>query len=384
MDRPFYALSRVAFVPILLLPLTSASGQEVRTIRGSPGSEGYEIFLEHVLSLGERDGPGRVMRPDAMARDSRGNYLVAHGDGAGAAKSIWVFDPNGAFQKSIGRKGEGPGEYMGIGRMDVLQGDTLIVFDRVLLRRTTLSPTGQVIETQPYQAGGFFDSTMLPDGRMVLNQHFRTPESVGYPLQLLSADGRVIRSLGAVNPEYRTHQPVKYRRMVLPGPDGGSVWSVGRGDYLFELWDTLGARKEALQREADWFVPFVADGGISADGPPPPTWLRLAQKKDSSRVWVVATVPRRDWREVASKNPDVGSNLTALFGLYDWVVELVDLEHAVLVASTLFEGMEFVSFLGREHLVSYREDESGYPFLDVWHLTLSPPTPPAPLERRDP
>lgn len=161
--------------------------------------------------------------------------------------------------------------------------------------------------------------------------------------------------------------------MTFEDPDGGSVWSIGRGDYLIERWDTLGVRRAALRREVDWFVPFDADGAITPDGPPPPTWIRFVEPKDAGRLWVVATIPREDWREVAARHPDLATNLTSLYKLYDWKVELMDLGKGEPVASQTFHDIEFASFLGNDQLVSYREDESGYPFLDVWCLRLEPP-----------
>ncbi len=356
-----------------LFPFTICA-QEVQRIPDEVACSACEITLEHVLTLGEREGPGRVMRPHAIVRDSKGNYLVAHGDGAGAAKAIWVFDRDGAFVRTVGQEGEGPGEYRGIGRIEVLPGDTLWIYDRVLRRRTTLSPNFDVIATQSYETGSFFHSVLLPDGRIVVNEHLRSPERVGYPLQLVGTDGRIVRSFGATDPEYRRRQPVRFNRMLFPGPDNETVWSVGRGDYLLELWDTTGTRKAALKREADWFVPFVADGEITPSGPPPPTWLRLVKDRSQHEVWVIATAPKANWREVASEYPNIGSNLTAIYQLYDSIIELLDLSQGRLVASQLLHDIEFSSFLGNDHLVSYREDEDGYPFLDIWRLSLAPPT----------
>lgn len=369
---------------VILLPLlapVAIGAQQVRVIPDEVSCPTCQVKLEHVLTLGEPEGPGRVMRPHAIVQDSKGNYLVAHGDGSGGAKQIWVFDPDGAFIRALGGEGEGPGEFRGIGRIEVLPGDTLVVYDRILRRRTTLTSDFVVVETQPYETGRFFNSVLLPDGRMVINEHQRSPNRVGYPLHLVNQSGRIVRSFGSMNPEYRPRQPIKYNRLLSPGSGGGSVWSIGRGDYLIELWDTLGVRKTAFQRETEWFVPFVADGGITPDGPPPATWIRLMKPYGPGRLLVLGTAPREEWREVAAENPDLSTNPTALLKLYDWIFELLDLDRGEIVLSQTFQDIEFASFLGDDQVVSYREDETGYPYLDIWRIVVVKPAPQVPSSK---
>jgi hypothetical protein len=310
-----------------------------------------------------------------MAYDSKGNYYVAHGDGAGAANQIWVFDSTGAFLETIGQRGEGPGEYRGIGRIDVLPGDTLQIYDRILRRRTTLAPDQSSMDTQPLEVGGFFHSVILPDGRMVVTEHRRSPERVGYPLQLVTRSGRVVRSLGTTKPDLRPGEERKLRKKVAPGPDGGSVWSVGEGDYLMELWDTTGTRRVALQRDAGWFDPLAPEAELTPRGPPPPASVRLAKTDSLGRLWVLSTTPTEGWREVVADRPDLYTNLSSLFQVYDWVLEVIDPVSGLLVASQVFFGKEFVYFLGEDMVVCYREDDEGYPHLDIYRLSL--PSPPA-------
>lgn len=241
----FFACASAAF------PKESTS-QEVVPVRDPPTCGHCKVLLHHIVTLGEREGPGRVMPPTAMARDSEGDYLVAHGDGSPTAKQIWVFDSEGRFKETIGRDGEGPGEYRSIRRIDVLPGDTIEVFDSSLRRRTVLSPDGDVLSITPYQSASVQLSARLSDGWLVLNTHLQTPGRVGYPLQLLDDSGEIVRSFGSVDPDYRPREPVKYWRPVAAGRDKTTVWSVGYGDYLVEQWDTSGARLTAFQREATW------------------------------------------------------------------------------------------------------------------------------------
>jgi hypothetical protein len=319
-----------------------------------------------------------------MVRDSRGNFLVAHGDGGAHAREVWVFDQEGTFIQTIGREGEGPGEYRSIRRIDVLPGDTLELFDVRLRRRTTLSPDLKVVATESYETAGFAGSVRLPDGRLVLRQHIRTPGRVGFPFQLVSRSGEIVRSLGSINPEHRPREDVKYMRSVTSGPDGGSVWTVGFGDYLMELWDTTGARRAALRREAEWFEPYVLDySGISPDGPTPQSQVRFVKLDSADRLWVMVKKATQNWREVLLANPDHVTDPSLLQKVYDWILEVVDTHTGVLVVSQVLPHREYTRFLGEDLIVSYREDDLGYPFLDVFRLSFTSPSNTSLSDRRD-
>jgi hypothetical protein len=358
------------------LPTDTAAQNEI-VVRDPAACEGCEIRLEHVVTLGDREGPGRVWLPSAMALDSRGNYYVAHGDGGYGATQIWVFDQDGTFIRIIGRQGEGPGEYRSIARIDILPGDTLEIFDAGLRRRTTLSPDLTVVDTKSFQVGRFFNSSILADGRLVVNEHQNTPERAGYPLQLVDREGKIVRSLGAVRPEFRPGEESRFQRITSSSADGESVWSVGRGDYLMELWDTTGARLAVLRRDAEWFEPFLAVSGPDpTSSKPPPPAVGLFMADSGGRLWMAVKIFSEDWREVLLADPDWATSFEALFNSRDWIIEVVDTETGELLVSQVFPDIEVGSFLGEDMLVSYRQDELGYPFLDVFRLRIhAPPHP---------
>ena len=351
------------------------TAQEIRVVRDSPACDSCRLTLEHLVTFGEREGPGRVMKPTAMARDSRGNYLIAHGDGGGHARQVWVFDPDGAFVQTLGREGDGPGEYRSIRRIDVLPGDTLELFDVRLRRRTTLSPDHTFLASQSYEAAGFPGSARLPDGRLVLRQHIRTPERVGYPFQLVDRSGKIVRSLGSLNPQHRPKEEVKYMRSVASSPKGSLFWTIGYGDYLMELWDTTGARLDALQRETKWFEPYVSElWPITPDGPTPQSQVRIVKVDSENRIWTLVRKAKEDWRMILRSLPGGHEEDASLIqNVYDWVLEIVDPDTGELLVSQVLEDREYVRFLDEDLIVSYREDSVGFPFLDIWRIKFVSP-----------
>ncbi len=105
----------------------------------------YRIVAEHDLHIGVLDGApeytfSRI--PDlAIARD--GSIIVSDG----VAQELRVYDANGAYQRTIGRQGDGPGEFATAPDIAGLAGDTVFAFDSRSRRVTSFSMSGDLIET---------------------------------------------------------------------------------------------------------------------------------------------------------------------------------------------------------------------------------------------
>lgn len=84
---------------------------------------------------------------------------------------IRVFDRNGRMARSIGRDGEGPGEFRSVHGL-FLAADTLIAYDWQLRRLTWFAPDGAVLRTgrlEPTPTDGSVDlADRLPDGQWLV------------------------------------------------------------------------------------------------------------------------------------------------------------------------------------------------------------------------
>lgn len=369
-NRTVAALA-VALAALSIAQARAARAQEIVPIRDADRCKTCEITLEHVVTLGDREGPGRVGPPTAeIVRDRQGNYYVAHGDGAIAASRVWVFSPTGQFLRTFGRKGDGPGEYRGIVALRFLPGDTLELYS--FERRTVLDPDLTVVRTSRLQISNG-NRVFLPDGRSVVGKHLATPGRVGYPLQLVTDSGTIVRSFGAIRPEYRRDEPFKLGRAIMAGPDGGSVWSVGATTYLIELWDTSGTRRAAFQRDVDWFEPWGRDLPPRPNGPTPQPRVGLVTRDSVGRLWVSVLVAAEHWREGFTRDANGRFRVTPgnIGRIWDTVLEVIDPVAERLVASRRFQGQQIVSFIDNDLIVTYREDETGYPSLDVWRMSVT-------------
>jgi hypothetical protein len=84
-----------------------------------------KLVLEEDLTIGEKEkGSDYVFEAIRTIRtDDDGNIYVLDGKAA----TIKVFDKNGKYIKSIGRRGEGPGEFQSPGGMRIISGKEIIV-----------------------------------------------------------------------------------------------------------------------------------------------------------------------------------------------------------------------------------------------------------------
>lgn len=109
---------------------------------------------------------------------SDGRIVVANG-GTGELR---FFGPDGKWEKSVGRRGGGPGEFENLGWLDAGVGDTLRTYDWGLRRLSVFSAEGAFIRPVSLLTGGEVSSPrplgMLRDGRLIaLSQNAVTLES---------------------------------------------------------------------------------------------------------------------------------------------------------------------------------------------------------------
>lgn len=141
------------------------------TVAGTP-----EIVLGGFDDVIDADSAHLVWSIGDVAALSDGRIaLLSRGE-----KKVLVFEPSGAFSRSIGRVGQGPGEFRNPDHLQVLPGDTLVVWDFMLGRVAHFDPSGEFLMDWRIDVSALFGATQGPN---------RTaPERVHLPL----ADGSFI------------------------------------------------------------------------------------------------------------------------------------------------------------------------------------------------
>lgn len=160
-----------AFVPFLLL-LAGCGGDDASSAPPAPPL--LEVTPE--LRIGSLDGPGTTLTYVTGMAVHEGRIYSAHR----RESSILVHGPDGERLARIGRTGEGPGEFRGLGAIGFL-GDTLWARDFQLSRLSYFTPRGQLIRTitipirMPQGGDGPLPpgslpprpAAVLPDGRIM-------------------------------------------------------------------------------------------------------------------------------------------------------------------------------------------------------------------------
>jgi hypothetical protein len=122
--------------------------------------------VEEDLRIGGREGDPDYLFGDVgpMAVDSRGRIFVFDNH----ASQIKVYSPNGSFERSIGRPGDGPGEFRGADALWVGPADTILVSSLRAQRFDRFAPDGSNAGTfrMALQDGYPLEATTTPSGRM--------------------------------------------------------------------------------------------------------------------------------------------------------------------------------------------------------------------------
>lgn len=174
---------------------------------------------------------------------------------------------------------------------------------------------------------------LLGGDRSVVASQITTPALVGYPLHLMSKDGRIEKSFGADGGPFREADVFKNVRAVCLNPDG-TIWSIAAGGRLLERWDTSTGRRVAqVTVKSTWFR--------ESSRPAPQTQVAnpyiVTIWADKDLIWILYQVPDPHW--VPRKLPEedlVGTGEMAE-RRSDWVLEAVRSDTGNVIAMKSFD-----------------------------------------------
>ncbi|HEX6939220.1 MAG TPA: 6-bladed beta-propeller [Longimicrobiales bacterium] len=361
-------LSRITSCLLVgVLPAIAHAQSDVR-IAPEPLCKRCSVDLELVATLGSVDGPGALSGPIAsIAVDSKGRFYVAD---YLQSYQILVYEPNGDFLGTIGRRGDGPGEYRHVVSVHIGDGDTLHIFDRMAHRYTVLGPDWNVVRTRLFP-GAVMEATSTSKGEIVVSAQIRTPDRIGLPLHRFAGAGDSLISFGSENPVVRPDMRYLETRRIAPSRDGG-VWSAHEAQYHIERWGLDGKKKAGLYREVDWFPPYPKRLPLSPDNEPYPMLSDIHEDR-AGRLWVAVWVPDTNWKA------GLGEKVNGPEGPYyrivdhsrllDTMFEVIDPRTGRLVMSQRLPQM-VIAFLNDETIAGYRTDDDGIPFIDIWRVRI--------------
>lgn len=341
------------------------SGVESIAIDGPPSCPGCRVDLRPIARLGSPSDPSSVA-PDAIGMDcsvgrlSSETFVVGSMVGGG---EIFLYGTDGAYERSLGSRGEGPGEFSTQVRLIVGPKDTLYVRDDRLGRLTVLSPEGEYVRS--FATPGFVRAFALLDNGGIL--FHPNPARLGEELfQLKDRDGRLLGGFGSVS-----RQPPETDGYVVAPSSLGGFWTSSIWEYELSRWGSPDHLELTISREVDWFP----RGGRYAEGmpltiPSAPVLKHLWQENED-RIWVFAYVPDSNWEPGLRMDP----NLEWMSQAFDTMVEVIDLGSGSALVSARFDRALGV-VCGSNLVFDVLETEDGDTRLQVYEPTI--------IEPRDP
>ncbi len=168
----------------------SAASHPEPTVRDSAGIRIVENALDGLplwtvspdplLRIGALEGAEAetLYQVNDIDRLSDGSWLVANG----STEEVRVFDADGGYVRTIGRRGEGPGEFVSLSSVFVLPGDTVAVWDARQRRVSVFDVGGAMHRDVSFEAlseGAVTPFGRLDSGRWGVRRSGREIESPG-------------------------------------------------------------------------------------------------------------------------------------------------------------------------------------------------------------
>lgn len=330
------------------------------------------ITTSVITTFGAADGPGSLSgQPFAVRLDGQGNYWVLSPDLAPQ-----VFSPAGRHVLSLGRTGQGPGEYQMARNAVSLPGDSVLVIDIANARATVVSPEYRATRFVRLE-GQVFDAVPLawPE-RAYTFGIFPSASHLGKPLQIstfASDNSRPGFAFGPGGGEVPPGTITPLVQQLAPGPEG-QLWAGELMRYRLSLWSREGTLVKQLVRNPEWFRsgvgPFTTTG---SPGVPPSPHLQAVQLDEEGLLWSFSHVPAENWRAawggVSGGVAEAASRDIARQYLYDTIIEVIDPARGRVVVRTRISGGVISALPGRRIAV-YRESAMGIPFVEVRQLAL--------------
>lgn len=313
-----------------------------------------------------------------VVRASDGSFFSTGQETHAGLVLHWSAD--GTFLRQYGRRGDGPGEFSGVGDLILVPdaADSLFVIDD----RNTWSVFDDSLRFSRSFRGlhstRAFGALRLMPQRLVLsagpvptgdpsNRFFRLMDLNGAPIDAFgeSGSGDVWRAWPGLG-----------RRVAIDGDTAFWVAPIEGhlGTSALELWSLDGAHQRSLRRRASW---LPSNGYAQADAPSAPAlpFYGLLHVDAEGLLWVVVTVRDEAWRspeELARLNLPPEDMMRSQ---YETMLEVVDPRDGSVLASVAFDSPQDVPFInafpGTRSFYRVSEDSLGFHSVEIFEVELA-------------
>ena len=244
-------------------------------------------------------------------------------------KKLFLFEPSGAFAGSIGREGRGPGEFWYPQHLQVLPGDTLVVWDYMFGAIAYFNTSGKLLREWRVDVGALMTS--------MAKWNRRLPERVALPLM----DGSYIVAayltpLGFYPPSpYRS--PIEYFRI-----------DSSYGAHPLGQWE---GREHIYEPGVPGSIPFAPEAHLAVGGSPISVHLSNGDDYEVhqfSDTGALRRIIRRNADPIPITASDIAEWKEGLYPEYNWepwdavMAELPPREFRPAVAGLLVDSKGYL------------------------------------------
>ncbi len=193
----------------------------VHNVKGKWGAS-PKVRLEPIRVIGDADTDDENLAfnmPNDLVEDGRGNIYIA--DSANAR--IQKLDKDGAFIATLGRRGQGPGEFTSVRSLAIDPDDRLYAFDAGQRRVTILTSEGREARTIRLLKGNISGLRLMKDGSLLVGEPLRSgPRQDVVPPRILL---KIIDDQETVKAEFGS--PVDYGEPVTSQVGNSIYFTIG-------------------------------------------------------------------------------------------------------------------------------------------------------------
>ncbi len=199
--------------------------------RSVPPVQRLTLLSTPQLVIGTADGPDETLLNGVVGAVRLANGVIAIGDAGN--RRVLFFDSRGEFVRSVGRSGDGPGEYRQPRWLGRCSSGDIAVHDGAHARLTLLSLSGEVRTTQPLPVGANFDAVLWCSGDRRLMMLFNRPRDPVRRGEYLDVPTKIVLVTGVRIDTVSTPGPQEY--YIGKEVSGLTQVPLGRGTLAVSL-----------------------------------------------------------------------------------------------------------------------------------------------------
>jgi len=278
-------------VPAVLALFSSFPHPQGETVRRgmTPNPCGEcSIVLNAGVQIGGGAGENAVRHGATLVRRKDGSFI---GGPTFSPGMLSVFSKDGSFRSAFGKFGAGPGEFRFSSTIVMALGpnDSLAVANDRNGRIEVFGPALRYVRSIPFP----YDVTsmaFLSSGRLIVSANYRTPDRIGFPLHMIDATGKAVRSFGDTDQRVDPGQPESAMRWIAP-VSGSQIWTAELKSYAVREYNASGTLTRQITRQPPWFITQPRPG---FKWPVQRTSTILGIYQDSNVLWVISHTPNLD------------------------------------------------------------------------------------------